>query len=152
LAHKLIVSIAERDKQVAAFQEVDCTIAKRLKENWQKRVDDWIADDTKANPYFLEGGKSGRFFFVGKHDGMLMFLGLSWTVGGCSFERAQRGGSPGRGPGARSNFGCEVDPSGVYQGWTTARGVTVRALMLIDYSNTHGLVGVELRPSSRGSR
>ncbi|KAJ7038747.1 hypothetical protein C8F04DRAFT_909699, partial [Mycena alexandri] len=60
LARKLIVAIAERDKQVAAFTDVDSTLSSRLRNKWQKRIDDWLADKSQPNPYCLEGGKGGR--------------------------------------------------------------------------------------------
>jgi hypothetical protein len=60
LARKLIVAIAERDKEVQAFKDVDRTLERELRGDWKKRVDDWVADRSKPNPYFLEGGKSGE--------------------------------------------------------------------------------------------
>ncbi|KAJ6479203.1 hypothetical protein C8R47DRAFT_983594 [Mycena vitilis] len=58
LARKLIVAIAERDRQVADFEEVSRTVHKETRRKWQKRVTDWLADRSKPNPYFREGGKS----------------------------------------------------------------------------------------------
>ncbi|KAJ6509365.1 hypothetical protein C8R47DRAFT_1208549 [Mycena vitilis] len=58
LARKIIVAIAERDKQVANFHEVDRTIATRIRRKWQSRIDEWLADkQNKPNPYCLEGGR-----------------------------------------------------------------------------------------------
>ncbi|KAJ7601897.1 hypothetical protein DFH06DRAFT_1351890 [Mycena polygramma] len=58
LARKLIVAIAERDKQVAEFKEVDKTLDKKLRGDWKERVEQWQKDKSKPNPYCLEGGKS----------------------------------------------------------------------------------------------
>ncbi|KAJ6457197.1 hypothetical protein C8R47DRAFT_995822 [Mycena vitilis] len=58
LARKLIVAIAERDKQVADFEEVSRTVAKDTRKKWQNQIDEWLADRSKPNPYFREGGKS----------------------------------------------------------------------------------------------
>ncbi|KAJ7664818.1 hypothetical protein B0H17DRAFT_1211182 [Mycena rosella] len=57
LARKLIVAIAERDKQVEGFCEVDRTLSSRLRIAWEKRITDWLVDKTQPNPYCLEGGK-----------------------------------------------------------------------------------------------
>ncbi|KAJ7632089.1 hypothetical protein B0H17DRAFT_961868, partial [Mycena rosella] len=59
LARKLIVVIAERDKQVADFVEVDRSLSKTLCSKWQGRIDKWLADPAEPNPYCLEGGKTG---------------------------------------------------------------------------------------------
>ncbi|KAJ7160865.1 hypothetical protein C8R46DRAFT_904981 [Mycena filopes] len=59
LARKLIVAIAERDRQVAGFAEVDGSLSGRLRKKWQAQIDDWRADRTKPNPYCLKGGKTG---------------------------------------------------------------------------------------------
>jgi hypothetical protein len=61
LARKLVVAIAERDKQVAAFVEIDSSLHSRLQKKWQAQIDEWLADRRKPNPYCLEGGKSGKF-------------------------------------------------------------------------------------------
>ncbi|KAJ7824872.1 hypothetical protein B0H14DRAFT_2369302 [Mycena olivaceomarginata] len=53
LARKLIVTIAERDKQVSAFAELDSSLHSRLRNKWQLRIDAWIADKSQPNPYSL---------------------------------------------------------------------------------------------------
>ncbi|KAF8216257.1 hypothetical protein K438DRAFT_1954884 [Mycena galopus ATCC 62051] len=58
LARKLVVAIAERDKQVAAFVQVNSTLHKRLRKKWQDRIDAWLADRSQPNPYCLAGGKN----------------------------------------------------------------------------------------------
>ncbi|KAJ7729518.1 hypothetical protein DFH07DRAFT_781911 [Mycena maculata] len=56
---KLILAIDEQDRQVAAFKDVDSTLKKSLRKKWQKKIDDWIKDPSKLNPYELEGGQEG---------------------------------------------------------------------------------------------
>ncbi|KAJ6490424.1 hypothetical protein C8R47DRAFT_977475, partial [Mycena vitilis] len=55
LPRKLIVAMDERDRQVAAFKEVDGTLKKEVRKAWQKK----ITDKSKPNPYMLEGGEAG---------------------------------------------------------------------------------------------
>ncbi|KAJ7107309.1 hypothetical protein C8R43DRAFT_905798 [Mycena crocata] len=55
LARKLAVAMAERDRQVAAFVDVDSSLDAKLKEQWQKRITVWMADHTKPNPYEMDG-------------------------------------------------------------------------------------------------
>ncbi|KAJ7669187.1 hypothetical protein DFH06DRAFT_944750, partial [Mycena polygramma] len=43
LARKLVVAIAERDRQVADFREVNSTVSTKTRKKWQKRIDDWLA-------------------------------------------------------------------------------------------------------------
>ncbi|KAJ7774635.1 hypothetical protein DFH07DRAFT_732672 [Mycena maculata] len=59
LPRKLKLAIEERDRQVAAFQEVDRTLKSELKEVWQKKINAWKLDPTQPNPYELEEGKGG---------------------------------------------------------------------------------------------
>ncbi|KAJ7860931.1 hypothetical protein B0H13DRAFT_1900698 [Mycena leptocephala] len=59
LARKLIISIAERDQQVAEFLEVDSTLERDLRRDWKKQVEVWVADRTQPNPYCLVEGKNG---------------------------------------------------------------------------------------------
>ncbi|KAJ7059329.1 hypothetical protein C8F01DRAFT_989825, partial [Mycena amicta] len=58
LARKLIIATAERDKQMAEFMEVDRTIEPGLRGEWQALIDEWLADDTKPNPYTSIAGPS----------------------------------------------------------------------------------------------
>ncbi|KAJ7197993.1 hypothetical protein GGX14DRAFT_374552 [Mycena pura] len=51
LRRKLILAIDERDRQVAAFREVDSMLKKDVRKTWQKKIDDWNADKSKPNPY-----------------------------------------------------------------------------------------------------
>ncbi|KAJ7029504.1 hypothetical protein C8F04DRAFT_1264960 [Mycena alexandri] len=59
LPRKLILAIEERDRQVAAFIQVDAMLKKDLRKTWQKQVDDWLEDRTKPNPYTLADGADG---------------------------------------------------------------------------------------------
>ncbi|KAJ7024932.1 hypothetical protein C8F04DRAFT_1269809 [Mycena alexandri] len=54
LQRKLIVAIAERDRQVAAFKEVSATIEAPVKKLWKKQINDWLEKpDSHPNPYTL---------------------------------------------------------------------------------------------------
>jgi hypothetical protein len=54
LQRKLVVAIAERDKQVNAFKQVNKTISKEVRDEWRGMVDGWLADPSKTNPYTLK--------------------------------------------------------------------------------------------------
>jgi hypothetical protein len=56
----LIVAIDERDRQIAAFKQVDSTVRSAIKKEWQKKIDDWREDRTKPNPYEIAGGLDGK--------------------------------------------------------------------------------------------
>ncbi|KAK6975118.1 CxC2 domain-containing protein [Favolaschia claudopus] len=53
LQRKLVIAIAERDRQVAAFKDVSKTIEKDVKSEWRKAIKDWEQDGTKPNPFTL---------------------------------------------------------------------------------------------------
>ncbi|KAF7317928.1 CxC2 domain-containing protein [Mycena kentingensis (nom. inval.)] len=55
LARKLIIALAERDRQVAEFKEVDASLDPDMREEWQHRVDKWNTDRSKPNPYLQDG-------------------------------------------------------------------------------------------------
>ncbi|KAJ7225376.1 hypothetical protein GGX14DRAFT_386277 [Mycena pura] len=60
LARKLIVAIAEGQNQVADFKDLDRTVQKDLKADWRQRIDTWVMDKSKPNPYVVGGShKSG---------------------------------------------------------------------------------------------
>ncbi|KAJ7716269.1 hypothetical protein B0H16DRAFT_1339234 [Mycena metata] len=59
LPRKLILAIDERDRQVEAFKDIDCTLRTELKKEWQAKIDNWKADRTQPNPYLPAGGKDG---------------------------------------------------------------------------------------------
>ncbi|KAJ6488304.1 hypothetical protein C8R47DRAFT_1177489 [Mycena vitilis] len=69
LPRKLILAIDERDRQVAAFTEVDRTLKKELRKKWQAKIDAWKKDKAKPNPYEMEDGK-----------------GETLTINGCRFR------------------------------------------------------------------
>ncbi|KAF7365979.1 CxC2 domain-containing protein [Mycena venus] len=58
LACKLIIAIAEQDKQAAAFHNVNQMLSSKFWKKWQKQIDDWLADKLKPNPYCLASGKT----------------------------------------------------------------------------------------------
>ncbi|KAJ7030565.1 hypothetical protein C8F04DRAFT_1263687 [Mycena alexandri] len=53
LRRKLLVAIAEREKQVAAWKEVNKSIPTEVRAAWQERVDAFLADRTAPNPYLI---------------------------------------------------------------------------------------------------
>ncbi|KAJ7506191.1 hypothetical protein B0H11DRAFT_2220108 [Mycena galericulata] len=53
LRRKLVVAIAERATQVAAFKEINKTISPELRADWQKRLVDFGMDRSLPNPYVL---------------------------------------------------------------------------------------------------
>ncbi|KAJ7052811.1 hypothetical protein C8F01DRAFT_952234, partial [Mycena amicta] len=57
LARKLVIAVAERDKQINEFVEIDRGLEPSLRREWQQQVMDWIADGSKPNPYVMSGGR-----------------------------------------------------------------------------------------------
>ncbi|KAJ7735174.1 hypothetical protein B0H16DRAFT_1731438 [Mycena metata] len=53
LQRKLLVAIAERDRQVEAFKEISSTIERSVRSEWKKKVVAWHEDPTQENPYTL---------------------------------------------------------------------------------------------------
>ncbi|KAJ7024364.1 hypothetical protein C8F04DRAFT_969055 [Mycena alexandri] len=53
LCRKLLVAIAERQRQVEAFKEVNKTVPKELRTEWQEQIDVFVADHREPNPYVL---------------------------------------------------------------------------------------------------
>ncbi|KAJ7112012.1 hypothetical protein C8R43DRAFT_1138947 [Mycena crocata] len=53
LQRKLVIALAERDKQVAAFLDVSGSIRKRVQDAWKEMIADWIKDPSKPNPYIM---------------------------------------------------------------------------------------------------
>ncbi|KAK7045182.1 CxC2 domain-containing protein [Favolaschia claudopus] len=53
LQRKLVIAIAERDRQVAAFKDVSKTVEKEVRTEWRTRIKEWEADGTKPNPFTL---------------------------------------------------------------------------------------------------
>ncbi|KAF7344274.1 CxC2 domain-containing protein [Mycena venus] len=54
LKRKLVVALAERQKQVQAFQAVNDGVHKELLKVWKKMIRDWLKDSSKPNPYVLQ--------------------------------------------------------------------------------------------------
>ncbi|KAJ7081907.1 hypothetical protein C8R43DRAFT_909756 [Mycena crocata] len=80
LARKLIVAIAERDKQVSSFQEVDSTLHKTFRKTWQKRINDWVADDTQPCPYTMDACQRHQGNSVCFHEGRVAARGGTVSV------------------------------------------------------------------------
>ncbi|KAJ7839301.1 hypothetical protein B0H13DRAFT_1650261 [Mycena leptocephala] len=53
LQRKLMVAIAERERQIAAWKEVNKSIPSKVWTTWQERIDAFHKDQTKSNPYLL---------------------------------------------------------------------------------------------------
>ncbi|KAJ7154378.1 hypothetical protein C8R43DRAFT_1126455 [Mycena crocata] len=56
LEAKLIIALAERERQVSTFVQVNETLEKDLRRTWAKMVDAWLADPTQVNPYVVDRG------------------------------------------------------------------------------------------------
>ncbi|KAJ7343885.1 hypothetical protein DFH08DRAFT_701870 [Mycena albidolilacea] len=63
LQRKLLVAIAERDRQVAAFSEVSRTVEREVKREWRKKINEWLEDPLKSNPYTLS--RKGKWSWIG---------------------------------------------------------------------------------------
>ncbi|KAJ7834491.1 hypothetical protein B0H13DRAFT_2426871 [Mycena leptocephala] len=53
LQRKLVVAIAERDRQINAFAEVNKTVDSKVKTEWKGMIDAWLKDGSQPNPYTL---------------------------------------------------------------------------------------------------
>ncbi|KAJ7174307.1 hypothetical protein C8R46DRAFT_1214514 [Mycena filopes] len=54
LQRKLLVAIAERDRQVEAFKDISATIESTVKTEWKHQINNWIKDPSShQNPYTL---------------------------------------------------------------------------------------------------
>jgi hypothetical protein len=54
LRRKLLVAIAERQRQVEAFTEVNKTVGRDVRKDWQAGVDAFVKDHEQPNPYMLK--------------------------------------------------------------------------------------------------
>ncbi|KAJ7887149.1 hypothetical protein B0H13DRAFT_2342514 [Mycena leptocephala] len=54
LEAKLVIALAERARQVAAFTYASSTVEKELRNAWQAQINAWLADDSNPNPYILD--------------------------------------------------------------------------------------------------
>ncbi|KAJ7059318.1 hypothetical protein C8F01DRAFT_1301916 [Mycena amicta] len=59
LARKLIIALAERERQKAEFVVVDASLSAANRIEWQRQVDKWNADPSAPNPYMMEGKHAG---------------------------------------------------------------------------------------------
>ncbi|KAJ7060044.1 hypothetical protein C8F01DRAFT_1254159 [Mycena amicta] len=57
LGRKLIIAVAERDKQIKEFVTIDRGLEPDLRREWKQMITDWLADPSKRNPYVMAGGK-----------------------------------------------------------------------------------------------
>ncbi|KAJ7689073.1 hypothetical protein B0H14DRAFT_3101092 [Mycena olivaceomarginata] len=57
LRRKLIVAIAERARQVAAFKEINKSIPSETRAEWQQQIDAFTTDHAAPNPYMLANQK-----------------------------------------------------------------------------------------------
>ncbi|KAF7316401.1 CxC2 domain-containing protein [Mycena indigotica] len=57
LCRKLIVAIAECERQTQQFNEMDESLSDKSRGRWMGIVEAWSRDRTKPNPYMTEGGK-----------------------------------------------------------------------------------------------
>ncbi|KAJ7436806.1 hypothetical protein B0H11DRAFT_1754347 [Mycena galericulata] len=53
IRRKLVVAIAERARQVGAFKEVNKSVSKELRAQWQADIAAFVADHDKPNPYVM---------------------------------------------------------------------------------------------------
>jgi hypothetical protein len=54
LRRKLLVAIAERQRQVDAFNEVNKTVDSAVRKLWQESINAFVVDHTQPNPYVLK--------------------------------------------------------------------------------------------------
>ncbi|KAJ7073666.1 hypothetical protein C8F01DRAFT_1271401 [Mycena amicta] len=59
LARKLIIAIAERDTQMREFELVDKSLDKKLRAEWERRIEIWDEDPSQPNPYLLDSKDAG---------------------------------------------------------------------------------------------
>jgi hypothetical protein len=54
LRRKLLVAIAERQRQVDSFSEVNKTVGKDVRKVWQAAIDAFVKDHEQPNPYMIK--------------------------------------------------------------------------------------------------
>ncbi|KAF7310200.1 CxC2 domain-containing protein [Mycena indigotica] len=59
LARKMLIALAERETQINEFAEVDDSLESSLREQWQRQVNAWNADNTSPNPYVSTAKHAG---------------------------------------------------------------------------------------------
>ncbi|KAJ7105451.1 hypothetical protein C8R43DRAFT_1140778 [Mycena crocata] len=103
LQRKLIVALAERERQIYGFLEVSATVERNLQDKWVKMVEEWEADPSKTNPYTLEHAhcpseatvrlevkKDEDAQLAGAHTPMQGRSATAFLVAGMQIEEAQR--------------------------------------------------------------
>jgi hypothetical protein len=74
LQQKLIVAIAERERQVAGFKDVSSTIESSVKSLWKQQIVAWQADPENApNPYMLT--RKGTWWRISDDTTLMHFPG-----------------------------------------------------------------------------
>ncbi|KAJ7927958.1 hypothetical protein B0H13DRAFT_1860717, partial [Mycena leptocephala] len=58
LRRKLLVAIAERQRQVDSFSEVNKTVGKDVRKVWQAAIDAFVKDHEQPNPYMIKTAES----------------------------------------------------------------------------------------------
>ncbi|KAJ7874124.1 hypothetical protein B0H13DRAFT_1894675 [Mycena leptocephala] len=68
LQRKLVVAIAERDKQISAFKEVNKTVSREVRASWEDMIEAWVKDDTGTvtNPLCWRGKDEDALNMAGK--------------------------------------------------------------------------------------
>jgi hypothetical protein len=64
LESRLVISLAERARQVNAFKQASSTVEKNLQADWQAQINAWLADDSKPNPYILDKSGAPNVLFL----------------------------------------------------------------------------------------
>ncbi|KAJ7429083.1 hypothetical protein B0H11DRAFT_1769987, partial [Mycena galericulata] len=103
IRRKLVVAIAERARQVGAFREVNKSVSRELRDQWQGDIAAFVTDHDKPNPYVLaraDGPTEAQIRVALKKDeeeaarkGGSPLHGVSATaflVAGLQLEEAQR--------------------------------------------------------------
>ena len=60
LKRRLVVAIAERDRQIKAYKLVTSTIEPAVRKEWKGMIDAWLEDTTNPNPYILSRKGTSR--------------------------------------------------------------------------------------------
>jgi hypothetical protein len=60
LRRKLLVTIAERARQIQAYEEVSATITREVKDTWTEMIKTFNEDRDQPNPYVIS--QRGSFF------------------------------------------------------------------------------------------
>ena len=55
LLKRLRIALEERHNQIQAFTEADSVLRSELRTDWARMVQDWLADNSRRNPYAPSG-------------------------------------------------------------------------------------------------